>query len=183
MSQMQSNNDMQHQSEEVMKGQATGDSAVTSDLPDDYAAGVDDSRAHQASAAETSNDNVGTAPRSSDLGVPQEFTFFQKKKRADPAFLGSSVPFADTAQVVAFAARLDRAEAFNAKTHGHIAELMILMSDVAHTTSANVSKPTQKRLRWSKWLFYGCLVGFCVGWFLLFPSGHDLIAQLVAFFV
>ena len=178
MSQMQSNNDMQHQSEEVMKGQATGDSAVTSDLPDDYAAGVDDSRAHQASAAETSNDDVGTAPRSSDFGVPQEFTFFQKKKRADPAFLGSSVPYADTAQLVAFADRLDRAEAFNAKTHGHIAELMILMSDVARTTKANISRPTRRRLRRSKWLFFGCLAICGVGWFLLFPSGHNLITQI-----
>ena len=107
--------------------------------------------------------------------------FFSKKKRADRAVLAPSLAYASTAQVTAFAARLDSAVAVNAKTQRHIAELMTLMSEVARTVTTDTSKPTRKRLRRSKWLFNVCLVGFGVGWFLLFPSGHSLITQLAAF--
>jgi len=191
MSQMPSNDDLKHQNEDGANGRASGDAPVSSVLPDDHVAGADETSANEASinktsANETSSDETGaddtnTAPLSSDHGMPQEFTFFQKKKRADQAVLAPSLAYASAAQVTAFAARLDSAVAVNAKTQRHIAELMTLMSDVARTMTTDVSKPTRKRLRRSKWLFYGCLVGFSVGWFLLFPSGHSLITQLAAF--
>jgi hypothetical protein len=191
MSQMPSNDDLKHQSEDAANGHASGDAPVAYVLPDDHVAGADETSANEASVNEasineTSSDETGadetnTAPLSSDHGMPQEFTFFQKKKRADQMILAPSVAYASTAQVTAFAARLDTAVAVNAKTQRHIAELMTLMSDVARTMTTDVSKPTRKRLRRSKWLFYGCLVGFGVGWFLLFPSGHKLITQLAAF--
>ena len=176
MSQMPSNDDMKQQNEETAKSPAYGDAAVKTVLPDDHAKGAD-----QTSMNEVTMSKVSTSPLSSDQNMPQEFTFFQKKKRADQVDLASLVAYASTSQVTAFAARFDRAVAANAKTQRHIAELMILMSDVARTTTADVSKPARKRLRRSKWLFFGCLVSCGVGWFLLFPSGHNLITQLAAF--
>ena len=110
-----------------------------------------------------------------------EFTFFQKKKRGDQALLVPSVAHASGAQLTAFAARLDIAESTNNKTQRHIAELMILMSDVARTIAEDVSSSTRKRFCWSKWLFYGCLVGSGVGWFSLSPSGHNLLTKLAVF--
>lgn len=191
MSQMPSNDDLKHQSEDAANGHASGDAPAASVVPDDHVAGANEASAdetsaneasiNEASIHETSADETNTAPLSSDHGMPQEFTFFQKKKRADQMILAPSVAYASTAQVTAFAARLDSAVAVNAKTQRHIAELMTLMSDVARTMTTDISKPTRKRLRRSKWLFYGCLVGFGVGWFLLFPSGHNLITQLAAF--
>jgi len=191
MSQMPSNDDLKHQSEDAANGHASGDAPAASVVPDDHVAGANETSAdetsaneasiNEASIHETSADETNTAPLSSDHGMPQEFTFFQKKKRAVQAVLAPSVAYASAAQVTAFAARLDSAVAVNAKTQRHIAELMTLMSDVARTMTTDVSKPTRKRLRRSKWLFYGCLVGFGVGWFLLFPSGHSLITQLAAF--
>ncbi len=191
MSQMPSNDDLKHQSEDAANGHASGDAPAASVVPDDHVAGADETSAdetsaneasiNEASIHETSADETSAPPLSSDHGMPQEFTFFQKKKRAVQAVLAPSVAYASAAQVTAFAARLDSAVAANAKTQRHIAELMTLMSDVARTMTTDVSKPTRKRLRRSKWLFYGCLVGFGVGWFLLFPSGHKLITQLAAF--
>ena len=191
MSQMPSNDDLKHQNEDGANGHASGDAPAASVVPDDHVAGADETSANEASVNEasineTSSDETGadetnTAPLSADHGMPQEFTFFQKKKRAVQAVLAPSVTYASAAQVTAFAARLDSAVAVNAKTQRHIAELMTLMSDVARTMTTDISKPTRKRLRRSKWLFYGCLVGFGVGWFLLFPSGHNLITQLAAF--
>ena len=191
MSQMPSNDDLKHQSEDAANGRASSDAPVLSVLPDDHVAGADEISANEASfneasfneasINETSADETNTAPLSSDHGMPQEFTFFQKKKRAVQAVLAPSVTYASAAQVTAFAARLDSAVAVNAKTQRHIAELMTLMSDVARTMTTDISKPTRKRLRRSKWLFHGCLLGFGVGWFLLFPPGHSLITQLAAF--
>jgi hypothetical protein len=201
MSQMPSNDDLKHQSEDAANGRASGDASVASVLPDDHVAGADaasfneasineasihetgadETSANEASINETGADETNTAPLSSDHGMPQEFTFFQKKKRAVQVVLAPSVAYASAVQATAFAARLDSAVAVNAKTQRHIAELITLMSDVARTMTTDVSKPTRKRLRRSKWLFYGCLVGFGVGWFLLFPSGHSLITQLAAF--
>ena len=173
---MPSNDDLKHQSEDVANGRASGDAPAASALPDDHVAGADEASINEAGMDETSAPSL-----SSDHGMPKEFTFFQKKKRAVQAVLAPSVACASTAQVTAFAARLDSAIAVNAKTQRHIAELMTLMSDVARTITTDISKPTRKRLRRSKWLFYGCLVGFGVGWFLLFPSGHSLITQPAAF--
>jgi hypothetical protein len=186
MSQMPSNDDLKHQNEDAANGRASGDASVASVLPDDHVAGADaasfnEASIHETSADETGADETNTAPLSSDHGMPQEFTFFQKKKRADQMILAPSLAYASAAQITAFAARLDSAIAVNAKTQRHITELMTLMSDVARTMTTDISKPTRKRLRRSKWLFYGCLVGFGVGWFLLFPSGHSLITQLAAF--
>ena len=96
--------------------------------------------------------------------------------------MAPSLAFAGTAQVTAFAARLDSAVAVNAKTQRHIVELMTLMSEVARTVTTDKSKPTRKRSRRSKWLFHGCLVSFGGGWFMLFPAGHGLITRLAAFF-
>ena len=170
---MLTNDDMKQQNEETTKGRASGHATVASVLPDDHAKGADHTSMNEGRLNE-----VSTSPLSSDHSMPQEFTFFQKKKRADQAELASVVAYASNLQLTAFAARFDSAVAVNAKTQRHIAELMILMADVARTTTANVSKPTRKKLRRSKWLFFGCLVSCGLGWFLLFPSGHNLIAQL-----
>ena len=174
---MLSNDDMKQQNDETTKGRGSGDAPVASVLRDDHAVGADET-----STVNLNTDDASAAPLSSDHSVRQEFTFFQKKKRADQAALAPSVAYASTAQVTAFVGRLDSAMAFNAKTQRHIAELMTLMSDVARTTTSDAPKPTRKRLRRSKWVFYGCLVGFGVGWFLLFPSGRNLVTQLVVFF-
>ena len=171
MSQMPSNDDLKHENEGEAKGRTYSDASVASALPDVHTAGAD----------ETSADGTSAPPLSSDHGMPQEFTFFQKKKRMGRKILAPSLAYASTAQVTAFAARLDSAVAVNAKTQRHIAELMTLMSEVACTVTTDTSKPSRKRLRRSKWLFNGCLVGFGVGWFLLFPSGHGMITQLVVF--
>ena len=173
---MPSHDDIKQQDGETTKGRASGDAPVASVLPDDHAAGTDET-----STVNLSADEASVAPLSSDHSMPQEFTFFQKKKRANQPVLAPSVAYASTAQVTTFAAQLDSAMAVNANTQRHIAELMTWMSDVACTMTTHVPKPTRKRLRRSKWLFYGCLVGFGVGWFLLSPSGRNLITQLVAF--
>jgi hypothetical protein len=176
MPQMPSKDDIMHQSEEATKDHGSDNAPVASALPDNLVAD-----ANELSAVELSADAGGAAPISSDHNMPQEFTFFQKKKHSGKVGLVPSVAYASTAQVTAFAARLDSAVAVNAKTQRHIAELMTLMSDVARTMTADVTKPARQKLRRSKWLFYGCLVGFGVGWFLLFPSGHNLVSQLMAF--
>ena len=176
---MPSNDDLKQQNEETAKGRACGDAAVVAVLPDDHAKGADHTGMNQATLNEVSMNELSTAPLSSDHSMPHEFTFFQKKKRADQADMASFVAYASTSQVTAFAARFDSAVAVNAKTQRHISELMILMSDVARTTTADESKSTRKRLRRSKWLFFGFLMSCGVGWFLLFPAGHNLITQLV----
>ena len=181
MSQMPSDDDLKHQNEGEAKGRTSGDASVVSVLPDVHTAGADETSANEASINETSAYEASAPPLSSDHGMPQEFTFFQKKKRADQTSLAPSLAYASAAQVTAFTARLDSAVAVNAKTQRHIADLMTLMSEVARTVTTDTSKPSRKRLRRSKWLFNGCLVGFGVGWFLLFPSGHSLITQLAAF--
>ncbi len=178
---MPSNDDLKHQNEEMTNGLASGDATVASVLPDDQAAVADKTTANAAGINEASANEVNGTPLSSDHSVPHEFTFFQKKKRPVQVALAPSVAYASTAQVTAFTVRLDSAVAANAKMQRHIAELMTLMSGVACTMTTDVSKPPRKRLRRSKWLFYGCLVGFGMGWFLLFPSGHSLITQLAAF--
>ena len=168
---MPSNDDIKQQSEEVTSNRVSDDSAVSTILPDEYAVGTDD--------VSTYEEDI--APLSSDNCMPLEFTFFQKKKRGAQALFVPSFAHAGGAQLKAFAARLDIAEATNTKTQRHIAELMILVSDVARTIAEDVSSSTRKRFCWSKWLFYGCLVGSGVGWFSLSPSGHDLLTQIAVF--
>ena len=175
---MPSNDDMKQQNEEGTKGRTSGDAPIASVLLDDHAVSGDETSNVNSSANEAS-----FTPLYSDHSMPQEFTFFQKKKRADQAVLVPSVAYASTQQVTTYAARLNSAVAVNARTQRHIAELMTLMSDVARTMTADAAKPTCKRFRRSKWLFYACLVSFGVGWFLLFPYGHNFITQLVLFWV
>ena len=173
MSLMPSNDDIKQQSEEVTSNRVSDDATVSPILPDEYAVGADD----------VSTDEGDIVPLSSDNCMPLEFTFFQKKKRGDQALFVPSFAHDSGAQLTAFAARLDIAEATNTKTQRHIAELMILMSDVVRTIAEDESSSTRKRFCWSKWLFYGCLVSCGVGWFLLFPTGHELLRQLAIFFL
>ena len=168
---MPSNDDIKQQSEEVTSDGVAAGAAVSSILPDEHTVVADDA----------SNYEGDIEPFSSDNCMPLEFTFFQKKKRGDQALFVPSFADASRAQLKPFAARLDIAEATNTKTQRHIDELMILMSDVARTIAEDVSSSTRKRFCWSKWLFYGCLVGSGVGWFSLSPSGHDLLTQLAVF--
>ena len=173
MSLMPSNDDLKQQNEEVTINRVSADSEVSSFLPDENAVGTNEASTYEGDIAPLSSDNC----------TPLEFTFFQKKKSLDQAPFVPSVAHASAAQLTAFAARLDIAEATNTKTQRHINELMILMSDVARTITEDVQSSTGKRFGWSKWLFYGCLVGSGVGWFALFPTGHDLITQLAVFFL
>ena len=121
---------------------------------------------------------ASAAPDMPDRGMPQEFTFFQKKKRTGDVNLAPALSYASAAQMTAFITRLDSAVATNSKTQRHIADLNTLMADVARTMTPDAPKPACKTLRRSKWLFYVCLVVFGIGWFLLFPSGHNLLTQL-----
>ena len=120
---------------------------------------------------------ASAAPDMLDRGMPQEFTFFQKKKRTGYVNLTPVLSHASAAQVTAFITRLDSAVATNSKTQRHIADLQTLMADVARTMTPDAPKPARKTLRRSKWLFYVCLAVFGIGWFLLFPSGHNLLTQ------
>ena len=124
---------------------------------------------------------ASAAPDMLDRGMPQKFTFFQKKKRTGDATLTPPLSYASVAQMTAFITRLNSAVATNSKTQRHIADLKTLMADVARTMTPDAPKPARKTLRRSKWLFYGCLAVFGIGWFLLFPSGHNLLTQLAAF--
>ena len=124
---------------------------------------------------------ASSAPDMLDRGMPQEFTFFQKKKRTGDATLTPAVSYASALQMTEFTTRLDRAVATNSKTQRHIADLKTLMADVARTITPDAPKPARKTLRRSKWLFYGCLAVFGIGWFLLFPSGQNFLTQLTAF--
>ena len=175
---MPSNEDLKHQSEVATNSRASGDTTVGSVFPD-YHEAVDNGT----TANEAGNNETSAVPFSSDHSMMNEFTFYQKNKRAVQSEMAPSLAYASTSQVTAFAARLDSAAAASAKTQRHIAELMTLMSGVALNMPADASMPTCKRLRRSKWLFYGCLVGFGVGWFFLFPFGHNFITQLMVFWV
>ena len=124
---------------------------------------------------------ASAAPDMLDRGMPQEFTFFQKKKRTGDATLTPALSYASAVQMTAFITRLDRAEATISKTQRHIADLKTLMADVARNMTADEPKPVRKTMRRSKWLFYGCLAVFGISWFLLFPSSHNLLTQLAAF--
>ena len=77
MSQMPSNDDLKHQNEGEAKGRTSSDASVASVLPDVHTAGADETSANEASINETSADEASAL--SSDHGMPQEFTFFQKR--------------------------------------------------------------------------------------------------------
>ena len=124
---------------------------------------------------------ASAAPDTLDRGMPQEFMFFQKKKRTGDVALTPVFSYASAVQMTAFITRLNSAVATNSKTQRHIADLKTLMADVARTITPDAPKPARKTLRRSKWLFYGCLAVFGIGWFLLFPAGHNLLTQLAAF--
>ena len=124
---------------------------------------------------------ASAAPDMPNRGMPRDFTFFQKKKRTGDATLTPAPSYASAAQMTAFITRLDSAVATNSKTQRHIADLKTLMADVARTMTPDAPKPARKTLRRSKWLFYGCLAVFGIGWFLLFPSGQNFLTQLTAF--
>ena len=124
---------------------------------------------------------ASAAPDMPDRGMPREFTFFQKKKRTGDVTPTPVLSYASALQMTAFITRLNSAVATNSKTQRHIADLKTLMADVARTMTPDAPKPARKTLRRSKWLFYGCLAVFGIGWFLLFPSGQNFLTQLTAF--
>jgi len=124
---------------------------------------------------------ASAAPDMPDRGMPQEFTFFHKKKRTGDGNLTPALSYASAAQMTAFITRLDSAVATNSKTQRHIADLNTLMADVARTMTPDAPKPARKTLRRSKWLFYICLAVFGIGWFLLLPFGHNLLTQFEGF--
>ena len=82
-----------------------------------------------------------------DRGMPQEFTFFQKKKRTGDATLTPALSYASAVQMTAFITRLDSAVATNSKTQRHIADLKTLMADVARTMTPDAPKPANAKDR------------------------------------
>ena len=158
---MPSNDDLKRQLDAVLKG----DAASVAERPGDQA---------DHSAAELTDD--------ADYAMPQEFTFFQKNKCAPAEVPAAKVVQASTQQVMAFVTRLDYAMAGNARNQRHIAELMGLMSDIAATLKPVAETPRRQRLWHSKWLFHGCLAVVGLGWFFLFPLGHDVLLQIVNLF-
>ena len=161
MSLMPSNDDLKRQLDAALKG----DVASVADRPADQA---------DHGAAELTDDT--------DFAMSQGFTFFQKNKCAAAEVQAAEVAQASTQQVMAFITRLDRAMAGNARNQRHIAELMGLMSDIAATLSPVAETPRRQTLWRSKWLFYGCLAVVGLNWFFLFPSGHNVLLQIVNLF-
>ena len=159
---MPSNDDLKRQLDAALKGAAAG----VADMPGDQA---------DHTAAELTDDK--------DYAVHQEFTFFQKNKSAPLEVRVAKVAQADTQQVMAFVTRLDHAMASNGRNQLHIAELMGLMSDIAETLKTVAETPRQQTLWRSKWLFYGCLAVFGLGWFFLFPFGQNILLQIVNLFI
>ena len=162
MSLMPSNDDLKRQLDAALKGDAVSVADMSGDQAD-Y------------SAAELTDDT--------DYAMPQGFTFFQKNKCAAAEVRVVEIAQASTQQVMAFVARLDHAMAGNARNQRHIAELMGLMSDIAETLSPVAETPRQQTLWRSKWLFYGCLAVVGLGWFFLFPLGHNILLQIVNLFI
>ena len=162
MSLMPSNDDLKRQLDAALKGDAVSVADMSGDQADH-------------SEAELTDDT--------DYAMPQGFTFFQKNKCAAAEVRVVEIAQASTQQVMAFVARLDHAMAGNARNQRHIAELMGLMSDIAETLSPVAETPRQQTLWRSKWLFYGCLAVVGLGWFFLFPLGHNILLQIVNLFI
>ena len=74
------NDEMKHQGEDLIKDHASGDASVASVLPDDHAAVAEEINANEAIAD----------PLSPDCGMPQEFTFFQKKETPRSSWFGAN---------------------------------------------------------------------------------------------
>ena len=162
MSLTPSNDDLKRQLDAALKG----DAASVADMSGDQA---------DYSAAELTDDT--------DYAMPRGFTFFQKNKCAAAEVWVAEIAQASTQQVMAFVARLDHAMAGNARNQRHIAELKGLMSDIAETLSPVAETPRRQTLWRSKWLFYGCLAVVGLGWFFLFPLGHNVLLQIVNLFI
>ena len=161
MSLMPSNDDLKRQLDVALRGNA----ASVSDMLGDQAG-------H--SAAELTDDT--------DYAMHQKFIFFQKNKCTAAKMPVAQIAQANTQQVMAFVTRLDHAMAGNVRNQRHIAELMGLMSDIAVTLSPVAETPKRQTLWRSKWLFYGCLAVIGLGWFFLFPLGHNVLLQIVNLF-
>ena len=162
MSLMPSNDDLKRQLDAALKGDAASVTGISGDQADH-------------SAAELTDDT--------DYAMPQGFTFFQKNKCAAAEVRVAEVAQASTQQVMAFVTRLDHAMAVNARNQRHIAELMVLMSDIAATLTPVAETPRQQTFWRSKWLYYGCLAVVGLGWFFLFPLGHNILLQIVNLFI
>jgi hypothetical protein len=158
---MPSNDDLKRQLDAALKG----DVASVADRPADQA---------DHGAAELTDDT--------DFAMSQGFTFFQKNKCAAAEVQAAEIAQASTQQVMAFVTRLDHAMAGNVRNQRHIAELMGLMSDIAETLTPVAETPRRQTLWRSKWLFYGCLAVVGLGWFFLFPLGHNILLQVVNLF-
>ena len=162
MSLMPSNDDLKRQLDMALQG----DAASVAHRPGDQA---------DHAAAELTDDT--------DYAMHQEFTFFQKNESAPAKVRGAKVAQADTQQVMAFVTRLDHAMAGNARNQCHIAELLLLMSDIAASLTPVAETPRQQTLWRSKWLYYGCLAVVGLGWFFLFPFGQNILLQIVDLFI
>ncbi len=116
---MPPSDDIEHKSGEAVEGCASGAVNIASISPDDNATGDD-----KKSSNESHTDEISVDALSNDHIMPQEFTFFQKKKRADQGVLTQGFAYASIEQITAFSAQLDSVSAANARTKRHIAELM-----------------------------------------------------------
>ena len=161
MSLMPSNDDLKRQLDVALRGNA----ASVSDMPGDQAG-------H--SAAELTDDTY--------YAMHQKFIFFQKNKCTAAKTPVAQIAQASAQQVMAFVTRLDHAMAGNVRNQRHIAELMGLMSDITETLTPVAETPRRQTLWRSKWLFYGCLAVIGLGWFFLFPLGHNVLLQIVNLF-
>ena len=158
---MPSNDDLKRQLDAALQGDASSGADRLSDQADH-------------AAAELTDDT--------NYATHQEFTFFQKNKCAAAEVQAAEIAQASTQHVMAFVTRLDHAMAGNARNQRHIAELMGLMSDIAATLTPVAETPRRQTLWRSKWLFYGCLAVVGLGWFFLFPLGHNVLLQIVNLF-
>jgi hypothetical protein len=158
---MPSNDDLKRQLDAALRGGAVSVADMSGDQADH-------------SVAELTDDT--------DYAMPQGFTFFQKNKCAAAEVRVAEIAQARPQQVMAFVTRLDHAMAGNARNQRHIAELMGLMSDIAETLSPVAETPRRQTLWRSKGLFYGCLAVIGLGWFFLFPLGHNVLLQIVNLF-
>ena len=161
MPRMPSNDDLKRQLDAALKR----DAASVADMLGDQA---------DHTTAELTDDT--------DYAMPQGFTFFQKNKCAAAEVQAAEIAQASTQHVMAFVTRLDYVMAGNARNQRHINELMGLMSDIAATLTPVAETPRRQRLWRSKWLFYGCLAVVGLGWFFLFPLGHNVLLQIVNLF-
>ena len=159
---MPSNDDLKRQLDAALKGDAASVADRLGDQADHSAAELTDN---------------------TDYAMHQEFTFFQKNRCVATEVRVAKVAQASTQQVMAFVTRLDHAMAGNARNQRHIAELMVLMSDIAATLTPVAETPRQQTLWRSKWLYYGCLGVVGLGWFFLFPWGHNILLQIVNLFI